>query len=187
MTPLTPIPVYWSAFSPRLFGKRPLYVAATEKGICRITWPDETFEALQDWVTGKMPGARLEEAPEELRSRLLPIEEYLEGSRRELPVRLDLRGTPFQLAVWEALRQIPYGETRSYSDIAAAVGRPAAVRAVGTANGANPVPLLVPCHRVIGKSGSLTGFRGGLQAKELLLGLEGVHDYKRTGHARYSF
>jgi len=90
----------------------------------------------------------------------------------ELP--LDLRGTEFQRAVWQALLEIPYGETRSYAEIARQVGQPNAVRAVGAANGANPIPIVVPCHRVIGRDGSLTGYGGGLDKKVFLLQLEGV-------------
>lgn len=85
---------------------------------------------------------------------------------------LDLHGTAFQCAVWKALVQIPYGETRSYQEIARAIGRPQAIRAVGAANGANPVALIVPCHRVIGSNGNLTGYGGGLQVKSGLLALE---------------
>ena len=85
---------------------------------------------------------------------------------------MDLHGTPFQMAVWEALRKIPFGVTVSYTDIAERIGKPSSVRAVGTAIGANPVLITVPCHRVIAKSGKLTGYRGGLDMKEQLLGLE---------------
>ena len=92
------------------------------------------------------------------------------GKRLHLP--LDLRGTPFQLSVWEALGGIPYGETTSYGEIAEQVGRPRAVRAVGQAVGANPVAIVLPCHRVIGSSGNLTGYAGGLPLKERLLALE---------------
>jgi methylated-DNA-[protein]-cysteine S-methyltransferase len=87
---------------------------------------------------------------------------------------VDPRGTPFQLAVWKALRDIPAGETRSYADIARAIGRPSAVRALGAANGSNPIAIAVPCHRVIGSDGSLTGYSGGLRMKVWLLHHEGV-------------
>ena len=100
------------------------------------------------------------------------IEEYLNGDRKSFSSPLDLRGTPFQIEVWNELLNIPYGETRSYGEIAAAVGRPRAARAVGAAIGANPLPITVPCHRVIGKNGSLVGFGGGLRLKERLLLLE---------------
>ncbi len=101
------------------------------------------------------------------------IEEYLAGERKTFSSPLDIRGTPFQLSVWRELLRIPYGETRSYSEVAAAVGRPSAMRAVGAAVGANPIPIVVPCHRVVGKNGALVGFGGGLCLKERLLSLEG--------------
>jgi methylated-DNA-[protein]-cysteine S-methyltransferase len=99
---------------------------------------------------------------------------YLGGRLKVFSVPLDLRGTEFQLSVWQALLEIPYGSTRSYAELAAGLGRPDAVRAVGSANASNPVPILVPCHRVIGSSGSLTGYGGGLDLKRRLLVLEGV-------------
>ncbi len=100
------------------------------------------------------------------------LEEYFAGTRKQFDIPLALRGTPFQLEVWHALQQIPYGETRTYAGIAHAIGRPTATRAVGAANGANPIPIIVPCHRVIGSNGSLTGFGGGIDVKRRLLDLE---------------
>jgi methylated-DNA-[protein]-cysteine S-methyltransferase len=97
---------------------------------------------------------------------------YFGGGLREFTVPLDPRGTPFQLRVWEALRGVPYGETISYGALAARLGQPSAGRAVGLANGSNPLPIVVPCHRVIGSNGSLTGYGGGLWAKRFLLDLE---------------
>lgn len=99
--------------------------------------------------------------------------EYFAGTRERFDLPLDFHGTEFQKKVWQALLTIPFGETRSYLDIAMQIGNPAAVRAVGAANGKNPISIVAPCHRVIGSSGSLTGFAGGLAAKELLLTLEG--------------
>lgn len=106
-------------------------------------------------------------AAEELRA-------YFAGSLREFRVPLDMEGTSFQLSVWNHLLKIPYGETRSYTQVAEAVGRPKAVRAVGAANGSNPVAIIVPCHRVIGSNGKLTGYGGGLPMKKRLLELEGA-------------
>jgi methylated-DNA-[protein]-cysteine S-methyltransferase len=97
---------------------------------------------------------------------------YFDGSRMTFEVDLALSGTPFQLMVWKALTEIPYGETTSYGELARRLGNPAAVRAVGLANGRNPVSVIVPCHRVIGANGSLTGYGGGLENKRLLLDLE---------------
>ncbi|QTH13356.1 methylated-DNA--[protein]-cysteine S-methyltransferase [Pseudomonas corrugata] len=99
--------------------------------------------------------------------------EYFAGQRRRFELELDFVGTDFQKRVWQALLTIPFGETRSYRDIAIQIGQPTAVRAVGAANGRNPISIIAPCHRVIGTSGSLTGFAGGLAAKQWLLSLEG--------------
>lgn len=114
----------------------------------------------------KAPTAFLEQVQSQLTA-------YFAGQLREFDLPLDFGGTPFQHAVWEALREIPYGATCTYGDIARRIGRPKAVRAVGHAIGQNPISIIVPCHRVIGKNGSLTGFAGGLAVKEQLLRLEG--------------
>ena len=102
------------------------------------------------------------------------LAEYFRGDRTSFDVPLDLRGTEFQVAAWRALDDIPYGTTRSYGEQAALIGRPTAVRAIGQANGRNPVPIVLPCHRVIGANGSLVGFGGGLDTKTLLLQHEGA-------------
>ena len=106
------------------------------------------------------------------------LTDYFAGKRQRFELALWTKGTPFQQAVWDALADIPYGELRSYRDIARNIGNPAAVRAVGAASGRNPLPIVVPCHRVIGSNGSLTGFAGGLEAKRVLLQLEArlTHD-----------
>ncbi|MEB3898699.1 methylated-DNA--[protein]-cysteine S-methyltransferase [Pseudomonas juntendi] len=101
------------------------------------------------------------------------LSEYFAGQRQRFELPLDFLGTDFQRQVWAALLTIPFGETRTYSEIARQIGKPSAVRAVGAANGRNPISIIAPCHRVIGASGSLTGFAGGLQAKQYLLALEG--------------
>jgi methylated-DNA-[protein]-cysteine S-methyltransferase len=101
------------------------------------------------------------------------LAEYFAGTRDHFELDLEFHGTEFQKKVWDALLTIPFGQTRSYLDIATQIGNPAAVRAVGAANGKNPISIVAPCHRVIGSSGSLTGFAGGLEAKALLLTLEG--------------
>ena len=109
-----------------------------------------------------------------LRETMLQLRAYFAGELRDFDVPLDMQGTPFQQRVWNELLRIPYGETRSYMQIAVAVGAPKAVRAVGAANGSNPIPIIVPCHRVIGSSGKLTGYGGGLPLKKRLLELEGA-------------
>jgi methylated-DNA-[protein]-cysteine S-methyltransferase len=100
------------------------------------------------------------------------LEEYFAGERRHFDIPIEPDGTPFQRQVLSALLEIPYGETRTYRDVAVAVGNPKAVRAVGGANGSNPIPIVIPCHRVVGSDGSLTGFGGGLDTKRFLLDLE---------------
>jgi methylated-DNA-[protein]-cysteine S-methyltransferase len=100
------------------------------------------------------------------------LSEYFEGKRTRFELPLDVDGTPFQKSVWSELLRIPYGETRSYGDIAKALGKPAAARAVGMANHNNPVAIVIPCHRVVGRNGSLTGYAGGLRLKEQLLSIE---------------
>jgi methylated-DNA-[protein]-cysteine S-methyltransferase len=101
------------------------------------------------------------------------LNEYFAGERKKFSVKLDFRGTPFQKKVWHAMLSIPFGETRTYGDLARQIGEPKAVRAVGAANGKNPIAIIGPCHRVIGSSGKLTGYAGGLPVKALLLRLEG--------------
>jgi len=119
------------------------------------------------------PGEWLQQE-QPFRPAIAQLREYFAGTRRHFALALAPRGTPFQLAVWQVLRAIPYGQTRSYGEIARGLGRPEAARAVGLANGANPLPIIVPCHRVIGADGSLTGFGGGLPIKRALLQLEGA-------------
>lgn len=119
-------------------------------------------------------GVRMVEDEERTEPVRRQLAEYFARERTDFDLELRPAGTPFELEVWEALRRIPYGETRSYGELARALGRPNASRAVGRANGANPIPIVVPCHRVIGADGSLTGFGGGLQAKTTLLELEGL-------------
>ena len=121
-----------------------------------------------DWIYNEKP---LAEARRQL-------EEYFAGERKAFDLPLQLGGTEFQVSVLEALQKIPYGETVSYGEIAKRIGRPRAMRAVGAANGRNPIPIVVPCHRVIGSSGDLTGFGGGIDTKEALLRLEAenTHD-----------
>lgn len=106
----------------------------------------------------------------------LQLKEYFAGARREFQLPIRPEGAPFHQKVWRALMEIPYGQTRSYSEIAAAVGSPRAARAVGMANHINPIPVVIPCHRVVGKGGSLTGYAGGLEMKAALLELERKND-----------
>ena len=149
-------------------------VASTWKGICftALSGPD-AMDHLERWVAKHEPGALLVEDRRAMRPVLEQIAAYARGDRKRFDVHLDLRGTAFQKSVWEADRRIPYGQTRTYAEVARAIGKPRAVRAVGGANGKNPVPLLVPCHRIIARDG-IGGFTGGLHHKRRLLALEGA-------------
>ena len=124
-----------------------------------------------DWIYNEQPFGGVRQQ----------LTEYFAGERKAFDLPLALEGTEFQLAVLEELKKIPYGETTSYGDIAKRIGRPKAVRAVGAANGRNPIPIIVPCHRVIGSDGSLTGFAGGLDMKRKLLELEGSLEDRQAG------
>ena len=151
-----------------------------------LSWEGWTFRVLSSaaglrWI--ELNPTSFEALGEQLHSRILPddqpnasaldqIHEYLRGERHEFSIGLDLRGTPFQHRVWDALIGIPYGQTLAYAEIAERIGNVKALRAVGQAVGANPVPIVVPCHRVVGKDGHLVGFGGGLPLKERLLYLE---------------
>lgn len=127
---------------------------------------------IQTHFAGAEPKPEWVRDDEAFRDAIIQLREYFEGKRTAFELRLLPRGTEFQQSVWRALLAIPYGETTTYSAIAYQIGKPAAVRAVGGANGANPIPIVIPCHRVIGASGSLTGFGGGLDVKRQLLTME---------------
>lgn len=141
-----------------------LLLAGDDEALCLVAFPEESVSRDPEpgWIYNEKPFAAA-------RKQLL---EYFAGDRKEFDLPLHLSGTEFQLQVLEELQRIPYGETTSYGDIAERIGRPKATRAVGAANGRNPIPIIVPCHRVIGSSGNLTGFAGGLDLKEALLRLE---------------
>ena len=150
----------------------PLRVAATSRGLAYLELPFASGRGFEGWRLRFAPDAELEEAWAPHRAAIAQILEYLEGKRTTFDLPLDLRGTSFQREVWDALLRIPYGETRSYGEIAREIGRPTAQRSVGHANGANPIPLIVPCHRVIASDRKLGGFGGGLELKARLLAME---------------
>jgi methylated-DNA-[protein]-cysteine S-methyltransferase len=141
-----------------------LRLVSDGQALTRIEFETETRERAPEGTRSTRP----------FRDVRRQLEEYFAGERRSFDLPLRPAGTPFQLATWRALRYIPYGETRSYSEVAQRIGKPRAVRAVGAANGRNPLPIVIPCHRVIGASGALTGFAGGLPLKRFLLELEGA-------------
>jgi len=145
----------------------PLGLVASEAGLAAILWKDDDPQ--------RVPLANVVRSDNDpiLLEAERQLAQYFAGERTEFSLPLDFAGTDFQRRVWQALLTIPYGETRTYAEIAQQIGSPAAVRAVGAANGRNPISIIAPCHRVIGSSGELRGFAGGLETKAWLLGLEG--------------
>lgn len=143
-----------------------LTLVASERGLAAVLWPDEDPR--------RVPiGPRVEDPEHPLLVETeRQLRAYFDGALKRFTVPLDFHGTAFQISVWQALLTIPFGETRSYAEIARQIGRPTAFRAVGAANGRNPISIIAPCHRVIGTGGALTGFAGGLEAKEHLLRME---------------
>ena len=147
-----------------------LKLVASDKGLAAILWENDNPRRV-----------RLASVSEDKNHPVLveaerQLEDYFSGKRKSFSVKLDFQGTEFQKRVWAALLTIPFGETRSYGQIAKQIQKPKAVRAVGAANGKNPISIIAPCHRVIGSTGKLTGFAGGLEAKARLLALEGRQD-----------
>lgn len=145
-----------------------LTLLASDEGLAAILWENDR--------PGRVPLPVSGEAPDHpvLMEAARQLDEYFKGERRAFDLPLNFHGTPFQKAVWAALLTVPYGQTRSYAQIAEQIGRPSAMRAVGAANGRNPISIVAPCHRIIGTGGQLTGFAGGLDAKAWLLRLEGA-------------
>ncbi|MGV3487203.1 MAG: methylated-DNA--[protein]-cysteine S-methyltransferase [Tuberibacillus sp.] len=152
----------------------PLTVACFEDSLCHIAFGtyEETNEELRAWTDKHRLAVEFRQNQEYTRDAVKQLNEYFQLKRKYFDLPLTLFGTPFQVKVWEALRTIEYGETKTYKDIAEMIGQPKAVRAVGGANNKNPLSIIVPCHRVIGANGSLVGYGGGLDKKEILLGLE---------------
>ena len=163
--------IYYSWFnSPFL---RKVFVASTENGVCMVDFlkPEKAFlKELRERFSGKIV-----RDDRKNRNALNQLKEYLNGELRRFDCKVDFRGTPFQKKVWSALGKIPYGQTRSYREIAQAIGHPKAFRAVGNANGQNSIPLIVPCHRVIENNGGLGGFGHGVMVKKQLLDFEKAH------------
>ncbi|ADL07008.1 methylated-DNA--[protein]-cysteine S-methyltransferase [Thermosediminibacter oceani] len=157
-----------------------IMVASTERGVCRIALPGENMESFINDLKKMYGGAEL--VDESVRGKSSEINflaeqeltAYFNRELKNFTVPLDLKGTEFQKKVWKEVMKIPYGEVRSYGYIARAIGKPKACRAVGGANNRNPVPIIVPCHRVVGNDGSLVGYGGGLEMKSFLLKLEGI-------------
>lgn len=142
-----------------------LGLVSSSKGLVRIMFsPSDHQNILKNlkWIESQTANEAV----------IAQLQEYFQGKRKEFSLPLDLRGTPFQIKVWRALQKVRYGETATYGEIARKIGKPNAFRAVGNACGANPIPIVIPCHRIIGKNGDLTGFAGGLEIKRQLLEFE---------------
>ncbi len=157
----------------------PLFLAASPRGLVALEFDkrlpgQQTIRPNPRDLRNEATKHQFEESAEALQPYVRELEEYFAGDRREFTFPLDLRGTDFQVDCWRALLSIPYGETRTYADIARAVGRPQGFRAVGMANNRNPIAIVVPCHRVIASDGTLCGYGGGLDVKRKLLELEGA-------------
>lgn len=164
--------IYWSKCE---WKETTFLLAATDQGLSYVSSPNAHFNELEQWVQKKVPNPILMNIPEKLLSASDQIRAYLDEKRTDFFLPIDIIGTPFQKKVWQSMCEIPYGQKATYSEIAHNIGNKKAVRAVGTAIGANPLMIILPCHRVIAKNGALTGFRGGLEMKKMLLALEEHH------------
>lgn len=142
-----------------------LLIAENSSGVAAIIFNGDSYSIPESWHRVKNLSSEV----------MMQLQQYFNGERYEFDLPLAPEGTPFQLDVWRALEKIPYGETVSYLDLAKKIGKPAAVRAVGAANGANPLPIVIPCHRVIGHNGKLIGYGGGLEKKQYLLSMESLY------------
>ncbi|TLS37996.1 methylated-DNA--[protein]-cysteine S-methyltransferase [Pseudalkalibacillus caeni] len=152
----------------------PITVFSSEVGVCKIEFGtiENVAASMEAWLKKQHIKYELVQNDALLEPIKQQLNEYFTGQRYEFSIPLDLHGTPFQKKVWESLQSINYGDTCSYKDIAKKIGAPKAVRAIGSANNKNPVPLIIPCHRVIGSNGALVGYGGGIDKKEFLLHLE---------------
>lgn len=162
---------YYYKISQTPVGK--LKLVSSNKGLAAILWENDNPGRIR---LGEM--SKQNDHPILLKTEE-QLKEYFKGARNKFSLALDFKGTEFQKKVWHALLTIPFGETRSYQQIADQIGHPKAFRAVGSANGKNPISIIAPCHRVIATSGKLAGFAGGLEIKTFLLDLENNHDFKR--------
>ena len=163
--------IYFSSFySPLL---KEVFVASTSKGVCMVDFITSERAFLKE-LKGSFPGEIVRDDRKN-RKVLAQLEKYVRGELKHFDCPLDLRGTPFQTKVWRELGKIPYGKTKSYQEVAKAIGHPKAFRAVGNANGRNPIPIILPCHRVIESNGGLGGFGHGIKVKRQLLDFETAH------------
>jgi O-6-methylguanine DNA methyltransferase len=163
--------IYYSSFDSPIFKK--VFVASTERGVCMVDFLKSEKDFLKR-LKKRFPGEVIRDDRKN-KNVLNQLKKYLKGELQHFDCKLDFKGTPFQKKVWSALAKIPYGQTRSYKEIARTIGYPKAFRAVGNANGRNSIPLIIPCHRVIENNGGLGGYGHGIGVKRRLLELEKGH------------
>ncbi|WP_018924266.1 methylated-DNA--[protein]-cysteine S-methyltransferase [Salsuginibacillus kocurii] len=162
----------------------PLTIFATHQGVCNVQFGrgEEKQLNVKAWLSRLNVNANIHHDPDDLEYICTELREYFSNNRTTFTIPIDLRGTAFQRLVWNELKRIEHGQVKTYKEIASEIGSPKAVRAVGAANNKNPVPILVPCHRVIGTNGSLVGYAGGLSIKEQLLAHEKEMLQSYTAH-----
>ncbi len=163
--------IFWAAFGSSL---GTLYVASTGKGVCKISIPASTKKEFFGWIRKHFDGAEVEESADANKQIVAELERYCDGRLVQFRSKLDLHGTEFQRKVWSELRRVPYGTVITYKELASRVGTPRGFQAVGRANAANPLPIVIPCHRVVGSDDDLVGYGAGVKTKEVLLRLEGA-------------
>jgi methylated-DNA-[protein]-cysteine S-methyltransferase len=163
--------VYCTSFDSRI-GR--IYVASTERGVCKISVPREARKDFFDWLKEHFPIDAISDNYSNNREVISQLSRYFDGKLAKFTVPVDLMGTPFQVRVWKELAKIPYGTTMTYKSLAKRASAPKSIQAIGRANGANPLPIIIPCHRVVGSDGSLVGYSCGIKTKEFLLRLEGA-------------
>lgn len=153
-------------------------ICATDKGVCLLEFADNPRVPKElESVQQKLPAVLLKQPNDHIRRAKQELSEYFDGQRRDFSVSLDCLGTDFQKRVWDILKSIPFGETWTYAGQAEVYGNPKAIRAIASANGKNMLSILIPCHRVIGSDGSLTGYSGGIERKKKLLQLENASEF----------
>ena len=163
--------VYCTSFDSRIGH---IYVASTEKGVCKISVPRETRKDFFSWLEAQFDLDAVVDNKSRNKEVIDQLNRYFNGKLAKFTCPVDLMGTPFQIRVWKELSKISYGVTITYAQLAKRVGVPKGFQAIGRATGANPVPIIVPCHRVVGTGGSLVGYSAGIKTKEFLLRLEGA-------------
>ncbi len=161
----------WSSFTSQI---GIVYIASTERGVCRICIPGQTKKEFMAWLEKHADGGTITESTRKHKAVVDQLNRYFTRKLVKFNVRLDLIGTDFQRTVWKELRKVRYGTSVTYKELARRVGRPNGAQGVGRANGANPVPIIIPCHRVLGSDAKLVGYAAGVKTKEFLLRLEGA-------------